>query len=121
MLNLSLFKYTPAGVPDTAHIKVVPTGNYTTGGDTLNLNPSALADPLGLGIIGFPSNPPQTPPIVDQTFFTGAYAGYSASIVPGATLGTYKLQIWNGGVELGAGAYPAGILNQYIAIEVPLS
>jgi len=96
------------------------TGNYTLGGDTLNLNPSSFGDPNGIGLLGYPDHVPGIAPTVFSQNFTGAYQLYQASVVPGTTLGNFKLQIASGGVELGAGAYPAGLLNQYVILEVIL-
>jgi len=113
-----VLKYSPNGVPDRLFLKCILTGNYTAGGDPLNLNPTAFQDPNGIGILGYPDTVPQIDPAVFSQVFTGAYALYQAQVVQGATLGTYKLQIQSGGVELAAGAYPAGLLNQYVIIEV---
>jgi len=118
-LTENVLKYSPAGVPDRLFLQLVFTGNYATGGDTLNLNPSAFKDPNGKGILGYPENVPKEGVAVFSQNFTGAYALYSAQVVPGTTLGNFKVQIATGGVELGAGAYPAGILNQSIVVEVP--
>jgi hypothetical protein len=118
MLTENVLKYSPPGVPDRLFLQLVFTGAYATGGDTLNLNPSAFKDPNGVGILGYPDVVPKVAPSVFSQNFTGAYALYQAQVVPGATLGTFKVQIASGGVELGAGAYPAGILNQSITLEV---
>jgi hypothetical protein len=114
----NVLKYSPPGVPDRLFLQIIPTGNYVTGGDTLNLNPSAFKDPNGIGILGYPDSVPKVPPAPFSWNFTGAYALYEPYVVPGATLGTFKVQIANGGVELGAGAYPAGIAGQPIELEV---
>ena len=118
MLIENVLKYSPPGVPDRLFLQCVFEGNYTTGGDTLNLNPSAFKDPNAKGVLGYPDAVPAVTPSVFSQDFTGAYALYNAVVVPGATLGTFKLQIANGGVELGAGAYPAGILGQSVTLEV---
>lgn len=118
MLIENVLKYSPPGVPDRLFLQLVLAGNYTTGGDTLNLNPSAFKDPNGIGILGYPERVPIVPPAPFSWNFTGAYALYEPYVVPGQTLGTYKIQIANGGVELGAGAYPAGLLGQTIELEV---
>ena len=118
MLTENVVKYSPAGVPDRLFLQLVFTNNYATGGDALNLNPSAFKDPNGKGILGYPDKVPTEGVSVFSQNFTGAYALYTATVVPGTTLGTFKVQIATGGVELGAGAYPAGILNQSIVVEV---
>ena len=116
-LTENVLKYSPEGVPDRLTLQCVLAALYATGGDTLNLNPSAFKDPNGKGLLGYPDALPKQVNVVN-TNFTGAYALYQAYVVPGATLGTYKLQIANGGVELGAGAYPAGLLGQSVTLEV---
>jgi hypothetical protein len=117
-LTENVQKYSPAGVPDRLFLQCFLTGNYVTGGDTLNLNPSAFKDPNGIGLLGFPDSVPKINPSIFSTNFTGAYALYEANVVPGLTLGTFKVQFASGGVELGAGAYPAGMLNQSFIAEV---
>ena len=119
MITPNVSKYSPAGVPDTLFLQLVFTGLYTTGGDNLNLNPSAFKDPNGKGILGYPQDVPKEGVSVFSQNFTGAYALYEAQVVQGTTLANFKVQIQSGGVELGAGAYPAGILNQSIVVEVP--
>lgn len=118
MITEAVLKYSPAGVPDHLFLKCTFTANYTTGGDTLNLNPSAFTDPNGNGILGYPDSVPSVTPSVFSKNFTGAYSLSDAYVIPGATLGTFKIQLATGGVELAAGAYPAGILNQSVTLEV---
>ena len=120
MLSPSLLKYFPVLEPDSAFLKVVPTANYTSGGDTLNISPSALADPNGKGIIGYPETPPSVPPTVTSVVgMTGADLGLYAEVVPGTTLGNYKLQMFlPGGTEVSGGAYGAGILTGYFIVQV---
>ena len=118
MLVEQVQKYSPAGVPDRLFLKCIFTGNYPTGGDTLNLNPSAFTDPNGIGLLGFPDKVPTVAPAPFTWNFTGAYQLYQPSVVPGSTLNNFKLQISSSGVELGAGAYPAGILGQSVTLEV---
>lgn len=117
----SLLKNFPAIAPDSAFVKVVPSGNYTTGGDTLNISPGAMSDPLGKGIIGYPEAPPTVcPEVSGYVGFTATAVGAYAVVVPGATLGTYKLQQFlAGGTELTNGAaYPAGFLTGYWIVQV---
>jgi len=122
MLAVALQKYIPEGVPEAAIIKVTPSGNYTEGGDTLNLVSGTWSDPNGKGIIGYPENPPGVNPVVESNVgFTGADEGAYAVVVPGATLATYKLQVFApGGTELTGSptAYPAGILTGYFLLKV---
>lgn len=123
MLAVALVKYTPEGVPNKAVIKATPSGNYLTGGDTLNLTPGTWSDPNGKGIIGYPSGPPsELPLLIGNVGMTesGNSANITGNIIPGTTLATYKLQIFVDGTEVSAGAYPAGLLTGYFEIAVPV-
>ena len=115
---VSILKYKSQFSPQDALVKVVRSGNYVDGGDPVNLNASALSDPQGLGVLGYPQSVPVTPVAVDSE----ADQGYIATIVPGATLDAYKIQYWSAeGVQLGAGAYPAAISGGSLVLRVPLS
>lgn len=114
-ISLSVLKYSPAVNPDRVFLKVAFSGNYVTGGDTLNLTPDSWTDPNGLGLIGEPSAPPTVAPGVFSASLDGAYA----QVVPGTTLATYKLQCFEaGGTEVPAGAYPAGFTGGSAVLEV---
>lgn len=111
-------KYTSQFSPQFALVKVTRSGNYVAGGDTVNLNSSALTDPNGIGVLGYPLAVPKTPIAVDSEYDDGYYA----QVVAGATLATFKIQYFTSeGNELAAGAYPAAILNGTIVLRVPLS
>lgn len=81
------------------------SGNYVTGGDTVNLNNITIA--LGQDLdspIGYPG-------VISHSEVCNQPDGYTANLIPGATLATWKLQIFSAdNTELGAGAYPAGII-----------
>lgn len=114
---VALQKYDPQFGPRFALLKITRSGNYVAGGDAVNLNPGTWTDPNGLGILGDPLNVPQTPVAVDSE----ADQGYIATIVPGATLATFKIQYWSAeGVELGAGAYPAAISGGSLVLRLPV-
>lgn len=115
---LAIQKYTSQFSPQFALVKVTRSGDYVAGGDTVNLNPSAISDPNGIGLLGYPLSVPKLPIAVDSE----ADQGYIATIVPGATLGTFKIQYWSAeGVELAGGAYPAAITAGSLVLRVPLS
>jgi hypothetical protein len=118
MLAFKVLKYLPSiGAPDSVLLGVTPTGNYTTGGDTANLNPSTFSDPNGVGVLGDPLNQPTTPPSIHSQ----SLSGYYAQLIPGATLATNKIQFFaSEGSELAQGAYPAAILNGSLTVELPL-
>jgi hypothetical protein len=78
------------------YLIATPTGNYVTGGDTVNLREDAR--------VGFPG-------IVKESEVSSAPAGYAAVLIPGTTLNNWKLKIYSvAGTELAAAAYPAAIL-----------
>ncbi len=113
-----LLGYFPYDNPDHAIIKVVASGNYPNpAGDTLNLNPSAWADPYGKGLLGLPLNPTTVPPNVDAENL----GGYYAQVVPGATLAACKVHFYSSqGSEVANGAYPAAISGGVLTVQVPL-
>lgn len=82
---------------------VAASGNYTTGGDTLDLTP--------LEALGVPTT---KPPIVGTAWMDGL-AGYDYVFTPGAAINSGKVKMFqNAGAagafaELAAGAYPAAI------------
>lgn len=125
MLSPSLLKYFPKIAPDSTIMKVTPSGSYVAGGDTLNISPSALADPNGVGVVGYPDAdvlPSVCPEVIGYVGFTGASENQSAVVIPGATQGTYKLQQFAspaaGGAELSAGAYASTMLTGYWLVKV---
>jgi hypothetical protein len=86
------------------YLIATPTGNYVTGGDTVNLQ--AITPRLGQedAQVGFPG-------IVKESEVSSAPAGYAAVLIPGTTLNNWKLKIYSvAGTELAAAAYPAAIL-----------
>lgn len=117
MLSGSISKYVPTFNPDFASVLFTPSGNYTTGGDTANLNPASWTDPNTVGLLGEPLNVPQTPVSVD----TQNLGGYYAEVVPASTLAAFKVQFYTSeGNELAAGAYPAAITGGQLVLRVPL-
>ena len=87
------------------YVSVVPSNSpagYVTGGDTLDLtalkNPNFFAEP-------FLSRLPISVGVMNEEM-GGNYVG----ILPGATLGSYKIKFYQpGGSELAAGNYPAAV------------
>ena len=81
------------------------SGNYVAGGDTVNLQAITLSLGQDLdGTIGYPG-------IIKHSEVCNCPDGYTANLIPGATLSTWKLQIFaSDNTELAAGAYPAGII-----------
>jgi hypothetical protein len=83
-------------------ITVIPSGNYTPGGDTFDL--TAITNPKVIPL-GKPSALPKFATVVNSP------AGYSAEFVAGATMQTCKLKVFaSPGNELAAAAYPAALL-----------
>ena len=84
------------------YVAIVPSGNYSTGGDTLDLtalkNPIFLPDP-------FLARVPISVGVMNEEM-SGNYVG----ILPGTAPNNYKIKFYQpGGAELTAGAYPAAI------------
>ena len=81
------------------------SGNYVAGGDTVNLQA------ITLHIGQSPSDTIGYPGTIKHSEVCNAPAGYTGILIPGATLATWKLQIWAAdGTELAAGAYPALVI-----------
>src|SRR5215467_14898029 len=84
------------------YVAIVPSGNYSTGGDTFDLtalkNPSFLPDP-------FLARVPISVGVMNEEM-GGNYVG----ILPGTAPTNYKIKFYQpGGAELTAGAYPAAV------------
>lgn len=115
--QVAIQDYSARFSPQFALVKVTRTGNYTTGGDPVNLNPSAWSDPNGMGLLGEPLAVPGLPVAIDSE----ADTGYYAQIVAGATLAAFKIQYFTSeGNELAQAAYPNAILNGTLVLRVPL-
>jgi hypothetical protein len=81
-------------------LALVFSGNYVTGGDTLDL--TAVTNPNGHSVEGFFEIP------ASAGVFSENIGGYYCQLVPGATLQTYKVKVFApGGAEHAAGAYNA--------------
>lgn len=116
-LVAKLLGYRPLDNPDHAIVQVVASGNYTTGGDTLNINPSAITDPNGKGLLGTPLSPTTIPPSIEGQNI----AGYYAQFVAGTTLANGKVKFYQSqAAELAQAAYPAGITGGVLTLKVPL-
>lgn len=102
MIKPSLIQNDPLIEPTGQILGLTFSGNYSTGGDTLNLTPSNISDPGLQGVLG----PNQTPVAVDV--LQENLGGYYVEVIPGASLSTWKVQCFQpGGTEVAAGAYPA--------------
>jgi hypothetical protein len=94
------------------YLIATPSGNYVTGGDTVNLQ--AITPALGQleGTVGYPGN-------IKNYSVISAPDGYTANLIKGGTLATWKLQVFSASTaELAAAAYPAGVLAGTFVIEV---
>ena len=92
-------------------VKVVASGNYVTGGDTVDLtnvsNPNFLSDQR------FGQNSS-----INDYEVVQAPAGYTAELVPGATLATWKLMVFSApNTQLAAAAYPAAITGDFFILR----
>jgi len=91
-------------------LKAVASGNYATGGDTVNLTSILNPNNITNAVAGYPGR--ITEPIVKQ--FAG---GYVAELIPGTTLANWKLKIFSApATELAAGAYPAAITGDFFIL-----
>jgi hypothetical protein len=86
------------------------SGNYTTGGDTVNLNVIANPKNINNAVIGYPAK-------IEDYEVEQSPAGYTGVLVPGATPATWKLKVLQGGAavsnpgaEIPQAAYPAALL-----------
>ena len=83
---------------------VTASGNYTTGGDTLDLSAQSFIPSAQL--------PKQA------ALFTQTGQVYNYAFIQGAALNSCKVKIYvAGGAELAAGAYPAAITSDIIAFS----
>lgn len=92
-------------------VQITPSGNYPAGGDTVDLTPL-----IGQAAGGVPVFAANNAPLNGDVSFSGAGgagAEFIGSFIPGAQLnnGKLKILVTTSGNELGAGAYPATLLN----------
>lgn len=91
--------------------QITASGNYTTGGDTLDLATITGADGL--------STPPSTTQLPIQVVITGQ-AGYVYQYVPGSSNANGKVKVLQSAssgnplAEISAAAYPAGVTGDTI-------
>ena len=94
--------------------KLIPTGSYVAGGDTVNFT-TAVQDPLFTGLT--PAVPSSQPPFAFSAFSQGGNLVNSYSPIIGASQATCKLKVSAAstfGTEFSAGAYSAAILADNI-------
>lgn len=92
------------------YISAQAAGNYTPGGDTVNLN--ALTVPLGMedGAVGYPG-------VIRDFGLVSAPAGFTANLIKGAALTNWLLQVFQSasaqvdGIPLGLGTLSAAATN----------
>jgi len=82
---------------------VTASGNYTTGGDTLDLSSQSFIPSAQL--------PKQA------SLFTQTGQVYNYAFIQGTALNNNKVKIYSAGTEISAGAYPSAILNDIIAFS----
>lgn len=105
-IAVSLLDYTPGLRNTTLYLGLTFSGNYTVGGDALNLE--SIGNPNGLEGEGLFEIPLNGGPGV---FFENIDGYYVQPVVGGASSpASYKLQVFSpGGSELTAEAYPAAL------------
>lgn len=90
-------------------LALVFSGNYVTGGDTLDL--TQVQNTAGHSVEGFFEIP------ASIGVFGENIGGYYCQIVPGATLQTYKVKVFApGGAEHAAGAYNAAVTGGAVTL-----
>jgi hypothetical protein len=112
-IAVSLLDYTPGMRNSTLYLGLTFTGNYTTGGDALNLKSPANA--AGLEVEGLFEVPLSGGPGV---FFESLDGYYVQPVVTGvASPSSCLLQVFTpGGTELAAGSYPSAVLNGKVVL-----
>ena len=94
--------------------KLIPSGSYVTGGDTVNFT-TAVEDPLFTGMT--PAIPSSQPPFAFSAFSQGGNLVNQYASIIGATQATCKMKVSAAstfGTEFSAGAYSAVILADNI-------
>jgi len=89
------------------------TGNYVTGGDTLNFQNAVGAPGLGADAIKS-SLLPHFADIIERPVAGTSGTGYTFLYCAGTNQTNCAVQIFNGTTQLAAGAYPAGITGAVI-------
>lgn len=112
-IAISLLDYTPGVRNTTLYLGLTFSGNYTVGGDALNLE--CISNPNGLEAEGFFEVPLNGGPGV---FFENLDGYYVQPVVAGVSSpASYKLQVFApGGSELTAEAYPAAITGGSVVL-----
>lgn len=110
---VSLLDYTPGVRNSTLYLGLTFSGNYTSGGDALNLE--APANTAGLEVEGLSEAPLSGGPGI---FFESLDGYYVQPVVAGVTSpSSYLLQVFTpGGSELAAGSYPSAVLNGKVVL-----
>lgn len=112
-IAVSLLDFTPGARNSTLYLGLTFSGNYTVGGDAIDL--SHPANPNGLEVEGLGELPLNGGPGVFLESLDGYYV---QPVVAGATFpASYKLQVFSpGGAELTAEAYPAQITSGSVVL-----
>jgi hypothetical protein len=107
-ITASLLDYTPSVRNTTLYLGLTFSGNYTPGGDALNLE--SPVNTAGLEVEGLSEVPLIGGPGV---FFENLDGYYVQPVIEGVTSpASFRLQVFApGGAELGAGSYPSAVLN----------
>lgn len=106
--------------------QITASGNYATGGDTLDL--TALFGTAGLPGYSYPtaSLPEKVEILSANPTATPQTNTFVYQYVPGTTLANGKFQVFTGAAaqtgltELSAGAYPAGVTGDTIEAELTI-
>lgn len=98
-------------------LKATASGNYATGGDTVNLTTITNPNFKTNAVFGFPGD-------INEYEVLSCPTGYVAELIPGATLATWKLKFSATGAalsgalgEIAAAAYPAAITGGTVIVR----
>jgi hypothetical protein len=93
---------------------LVFSGSYVSGGDTLNFLTAGTTQG-GMGADAIKSlSLPQFSQIVEAPVVGTAASGYTYLFAPGTTQANGAVQLFLGGTQLSAGAYPAGVTGAVV-------
>lgn len=93
---------------------LVFSGSYVSGGDTLNFN-TASGTQGGMGADAIKSASLPTFSVILEAPVAGTPgSGYTYLYSPGTSQANGKVQLFAGGTELAAGAYPAGVTGAVV-------
>jgi hypothetical protein len=115
MLQVQIVRVVPIGNQVRVSFNVIPSGNYVTGGDTLDFT-QAIPDPTFFG--GAPYIPSSQPAVDLDVWDVGGNIANGVFPVIGSAQNNNKVKFTSAfNAELAAGAYPASITGSKLMGE----